>query len=1683
MNSGSSLNKYAPKAWDFSKEAPWRKVSNTEGLLYVATAMTGKDPTVFSHLRIRCNLGMSDASGARLNRIKRFFKALQTYKKCVALDLAHCQISDHTCRNYMDQMLKTNKFITSLRLDNNAFTDEGAQIVFVSMIQGKVTDLNLAHNNLTSATIDHGLSLIKTDKFTKLNFSHTEIGAQGIKLIAPVIKGLKNLNTFAIENCKIGDEGCVELAKAFVKTGTEVTSVTTLNVAENHIGRIGIDKLVENFVPDANTTLTDLDVSRNYFGDEGFGKIYEMMRLNETMSTLKVNKVGMTLAKFKEFCEMMTTRYSQEYGPYPDLQTFAVSNNGLGDFSSELLTMLKHKNCIIEKLQYDTNEVSDFGTKLLKDWFSEKYKDKKADIKDVYNGLDQDLANIVKKNNERRKDFKCLTLKGNLITDEGSENLHDIIKAKKTLKELDLRKNNIGVKGAIWFKKAFRYLQCSRQDYTCVKETFKFHILTDDITMEGYNHLAIGAREHPFTLKAFLEDKKHQRIEANVDGQLQWIHKNKKREYIRSKELQTLYDVTLGIEREEVWNGEGRAPEVTGIKVDTKQPRKLFKAFYDKKEKVDPTKYHLGTFDSEFAEFNTTKNYPKFKRGVVFQGQNDESEDCWGCVMDATYTSSYVKVNDRNVFVWNKDVFNYIKQGAGCVIANTLYRHSVLMRLKYFAQSEEYIRDLYLYRYGTKDLISTIKNIDKVNKDSLMARLVVDDIKEFWETLMYQTSKESEGLTMFEFVLKYADSPVIDVVRQFINVFPSQAFAKQNNAFRPPVFLLQRIGHSGKTYKDLCLASHDKFVRRYARAKKLIFFRFLEVEPVYISKFVRISKVEDLLLTEEYKDEERFFYMRRIAATSEQSDDNLGKNEFDAHRSFMDTEGKYLDNKLLYSTSKAENVILKNENSSFDADFIPQISQLFHRKQMLNDDVLMPTFTKLYKTNLREVLDNESLAGGRDLTRAQIMLRMVASSLIHFNDRKWATHAKNGHSLTKKPRCHGNVKPRNIILRSEDELPNLDKADGYMPGKWVLSDFTRSTPHGDEYYPAADSGYNPPEVAKRLMASTERHVKKRAEASEKIDVWQFGCVLFEVLSGTTLFKMEGNNDLIVDEKERGELVNWLALDDERADLILKQLKTRRSQKSNHLALSLNQWGTYTEEEIENLIASGKELVQKCLQGRPEDRPSFEDILNHPFLTKVTVGRKIKERDVEFIQENMVFDKESWSNATFLKRQPHVHLINTEFEEAGIVVKSIEETLSRVGCRLTTDSVRNVSPEEYDSLVKEHVESARIVACILTKGCFFKPNVVKQLLFAENTRAKSDKPHGRILFIDLNGQIDLSKNDLTWNKQEVARKWDHTDQFQYLARALGEQKVSLSEFSLNDVNNEDQYDTWNDFLKNRFVRMVTSYINDPISYESNKFLQQPMVDRMLLDGHLVPTKNLSKYKGASMGKKNYIDDQDILNKKLTDRKDKFMNLYFLPSHKSKTGTIRTYILCTKKGEDEMFNAVSALSRALEAPTSINKVDKKNRHKEESDPRNKLFSKIKTSYNMKKDSHLKVKGRIRNITVAKDFLMNVSREEGQLLIVLYVSSGVFKKYKNFIAEAAEKREDDLSFVLIKGCGVTIESLYDEIDNNVPEKLRTKFKNKNAYIPYYKDSWQHEALVTKVQEEAVYAIKNPTPKELFA
>ena len=127
----------------------------------------------------------------------------------------------------------------------------------------------------------------------------------------------------------------------------------------------------------------------------------------------------------------------------------------------------------------------------------------------------------------------------------------------------------------------------------------------------------------------------------------------------------------------------------------------------------------------------------------------------------------------------------------------------------------------------------------------------------------------------------------------------------------------------------------------------------------------------------------------------------------------------------------------------------------------------------------------------------------------------------------------------------------------------------------------------------------------RCETSQ--DVWSFGAILFELCSGRTLFPLDLHNDRLVDEDEDLiRLCNWTSIDEKGLSQVFKHSKScskkRRSQAQH--------------------------LIRWCLQGEASKRPTFDDIMRHPFFASENSVGSAFFNAMETMKEELEGEKES-----------------------------------------------------------------------------------------------------------------------------------------------------------------------------------------------------------------------------------------------------------------------------------------------------------------------------------------------------------------------------------------------------------------------------------------------------------------------
>ncbi|EAY12992.1 CMGC family protein kinase [Trichomonas vaginalis G3] len=113
--------------------------------------------------------------------------------------------------------------------------------------------------------------------------------------------------------------------------------------------------------------------------------------------------------------------------------------------------------------------------------------------------------------------------------------------------------------------------------------------------------------------------------------------------------------------------------------------------------------------------------------------------------------------------------------------------------------------------------------------------------------------------------------------------------------------------------------------------------------------------------------------------------------------------------------------------------------------------------------------------------------------------------------------------------------------------------------------------------------------------NSSIDVWSFGCLLFELITGTPLFESKNETDLIRQITK--------VLGDPSQELINSSKKMKRYwfRKQIHVDNDESQKNSFLGEFLGNTNTEIISVISACLKWDPNERPTFNELLEYPFF--------------------------------------------------------------------------------------------------------------------------------------------------------------------------------------------------------------------------------------------------------------------------------------------------------------------------------------------------------------------------------------------------------------------------------------------------------------------------------------------------
>lgn len=686
---------------------------------------------------------------------------------------------------------------------------------------------------------------------------------------------------------------------------------------------------------------------------------------------------------------------------------------------------------------------------------------------------------------------------------------------------------------------------------------------------------------------------------------------------------------------------------------------------------------------------------------------------------------------------WSEEAWEVVKRGCGQIIATVLYS----------MEKEE-------FKWFKQNVVKNSRNVVKQD--------------------------------MFEYVLRHAESPALDVVAAFVNKLgialddpcASKATAAMAKEYRKS---------DDATYRSVAKEhAKDPMVREMVKNNRLFLGRYLTENGPAIHETHEVVRFlgKDTLGVGKDKNKKIFVqiyeddmdYLREVTARKDLKDQ-------------LNAAGPF----ALYDT------LLKEIEFHEEQNCISFLSNI---------------------TDLRHCVNNLGVTAGYNIHETMFLAKRAAQCLGTINNLG---------------RIHGDFRPRNFVKvaakrMGTDPVGRTGKKV-QLPDKWVVFDLSKSMSHGDPALLRMNSAYLPPEVA-RVTFNKNFSEKQMPIANEKMDVWSFGVVLYQLLTGVPLFHAESNTDRIYKSEERLELMNWINLDESRQRLIL------------HRAAESKFRNKTTFERIKNAAV---DLVNWCLQGDPFNRPSFNDILSHPFFVYRT---NVNYTEVDLLLGWYKKIGADMGLASHKNNRTHAHIVNAKSKECADVFTSIKLLYSKVGCKVTSD----VEDWKLDiQKRREKVQKSRTLIILLEKGVFWRPSIMKKLLWAMDSIETQN-----LILLDISTAFTS------------AEKFDFDEYLAELESKEGQKKLDTLVKSLSPLKEkvdlkQIKFKNSKSWLKKYILDQVNEYIfslkDKVVPYRTRDFQTQAMVNEMLKRSGFIAEPMLSAFNLFDLDKTLYTEVEE------------------------------------------------------------------------------------------------------------------------------------------------------------------------------------------------------------------------------
>ncbi len=180
-----------------------------------------------------------------------------------------------------------NNSITSIDLKWNNIGSEGAKVLAeVLKSNNSIASINLSGNGIGSEGAKVLAEALKSNhSITSINLAYTKIGSEGAKVLAEALKSNKSITSINFGSNNIGSEGAKAIAEALKFNN----SITSINLQGNYIGSEGAKVLAGALK--SNHSITSINLERNNIGIEQLSYLDEIIARNKNLFQTNINNI------------------------------------------------------------------------------------------------------------------------------------------------------------------------------------------------------------------------------------------------------------------------------------------------------------------------------------------------------------------------------------------------------------------------------------------------------------------------------------------------------------------------------------------------------------------------------------------------------------------------------------------------------------------------------------------------------------------------------------------------------------------------------------------------------------------------------------------------------------------------------------------------------------------------------------------------------------------------------------------------------------------------------------------------------------------------------------------------------------------------------------------------------------------------------------------------------------------------------------------------------------------------------------------------------------------------------------------------------------------------------------------------------------------------------------------------